>query len=95
MMNVKDLLPIGSVVLLRGGNKRLMVFGVKQNSLEDGKEYDYLGVFYPEGYLGDEYKYLFQHEDIEKVEFIGYQDFERDMFLKRLEEAYSAMDAEK
>ena len=36
-MNIKELLPIGSVVLLKGGKKRLMVFGVKQKKGDTGE----------------------------------------------------------
>ena len=45
-MNIKELLPIGSVVLLKGGKKRLMVFGVKQKKGDTGEEFDYIGVIY-------------------------------------------------
>ena len=36
-MNINELLPIGSVVLLEGGKKRLMVFGVKQKKEIQGR----------------------------------------------------------
>ncbi|MDR0858014.1 MAG: DUF4176 domain-containing protein, partial [Oscillospiraceae bacterium] len=48
----KDLLPVGSVVLLNGADKRLMIYGVLQLNPEDGVQYDYLGCLYPEGYVG-------------------------------------------
>ncbi|MFB3169768.1 DUF4176 domain-containing protein [Neobacillus sp. 179-C4.2 HS] len=32
-----ELLPIGSVVLLQGADKRLMIYGVKQINEEDNK----------------------------------------------------------
>ncbi len=46
----KNLLPIGSVIMLKGGVKKLMITGIKV-STEDQPEkfYDYIGVFYPEG----------------------------------------------
>ena len=44
----KDLLPIGSVVLLKGGEKRLMICG-RVVCREDGEQiYDYAGCYYPE-----------------------------------------------
>ena len=48
-MNIENLLPIGSVVLLKGGVKRLMIYGVRQTDKKDNTEYDYIGVLYPEG----------------------------------------------
>ena len=38
MNNVKELLPIGSVVVLKGGEKKLMIFGIKQTDQETGKD---------------------------------------------------------
>ena len=37
-MNVNELLPIGSIVLLEGAEKKLMIFGVGQTQLEENKE---------------------------------------------------------
>lgn len=88
-MIIKDLLPIGSVVLLKGGQKRLMICGVKQTDSEDRTtEYDYLGVFYPEGHIGSKFQYLFNHDRIEKIFFRGYEDEEREDFLSKLANVY-------
>ena|SRR5699024_1988575 len=92
------LLPNGSIVLLEGGNKRLMIYGRKQlltdEGIEDikskGKEvrkqtmYDYLGVFYPEGYIDQEHAYVFNHSDIIDIIFRGYEDEEEEEFQKIL-----------
>jgi len=80
-------LPIGSVVLLKSGSKRIMIYGRKQ--LQVGKqiekiEWDYIGCLYPEGNINEEYMYLFNHEQIDKVFFMGYQDEEEYDFLKKL-----------
>lgn len=86
--NMKDLLPIGSVVLLKEAQKRLMIFGVCQKDSETNKEYDYIGVFYPEGNVGENIRFLFNNEDIERVDFTGYSDEERTAFVDRLQEYY-------
>ena len=40
---VKDLLPIGSVVMLRDAEKPLMIFGIKQLDTDNSDvEYDYI-----------------------------------------------------
>ena len=90
--NIRDLLPIGSVVLLAGGEKRLMIHGVKQVGSEDNSklEYDYVSVPYPEGNIGNEYTYLFNHSDISEVVFRGYEDEERTDFIERLNEFYES-----
>ena len=91
MTDISELLPIGSIVLLKDGEKRLMVSGVLQSEKDRPEQvYDYLGLFYPEGNIGEEYQYFFNHEDIEDVIFIGYTDEERTEFLKRLSEVYNA-----
>lgn len=92
-MNVKDLLPIGSVIQLKGAEKRLMVFGVRQTDRSDKKEYDYIGVLYPEGNIGEQGQFLFNHENIEKVFFRGFEDEERTTFLDRLDSFYQKSEA--
>ncbi len=44
---MKDLLPIGSVVLLKDATKKLVIIGVLQVNAEQNKMYDYLAVPYP------------------------------------------------
>ena len=74
----EKLLPIGSVVLLKGGKKKTVIIGVMQFRLGDeDKIYDYQGVPYPEGYMGDGSSYLFNHDQIEEIVFRGYEDTER------------------
>lgn len=89
MNNVKELLPIGSVVLLKKGKKRVMIFGVKQTDKGTGIEYDYISVLYPEGNIGENSQYLFNHSDIEQVYFKGYEDAERRDFIEKLSEYYA------
>lgn len=88
MKNIEELLPIGSVVRLKDATKRLMITGVIQTDI-DGNDYDYVAVLYPEGNVTQETQFLFQHSDIEDIVFRGYEDDEREGFLKRLAEFYS------
>lgn len=87
-MSVKELLPIGSVVLLEEGEKKVMIYGVKQTSNSDGITYDYIGVLYPEGTMGEGTQFLFNHDSIDKVFFRGYEDDERNTFINALDEFY-------
>ncbi len=83
---MKKYLPIGSVVLLKNGTKKVMIYGRKQIATESGKMYDYVACFYPEGNVSDDYTFLFDHENIEKVIFEGYSDEEDKKFLMNLSE---------
>lgn len=87
-MDIRELLPIGSVVLLANGKKRLMVFGVKQTDQNTNKEYDYIGVLYPEGNMGEAGQFLFNQSDIDEVFFRGYEDEERESFIENLAKFY-------
>ena len=87
--DIRSLLPIGSVVQLSGAEKKLMIFGVRQTNQETGKEFDYVGVMYPEGNMGEDTRFLFDNSDIEKVVFLGYSDPEREDFLKNLSDFYA------
>lgn len=89
-MNFDELLPIGSVVLLKDATKRLMIYGVGQIDQSENVEYDYIGVMYPEGNMGEGTQYLFNHSDIEKIDFKGYSDAERKEFITRLQKFYEA-----
>jgi hypothetical protein len=65
-------LPLGSVVLLKDGSKEIMIYGRRQTSIADGKIYDYIACLYPEGNLSQDYMYLFNHQQIREVLFLGY-----------------------
>lgn len=72
----KDLLPIGSVVLLKGGEKRVMICGRIITCGEKDDIFDYSACYYPEGIVGSDKMVFFNRGDIERVFFIGFQDSE-------------------
>lgn len=86
----ENLLPIGSVVLLKGGNKRIMICGRIQAKDGENVIYDYSACYYPEGIIDPESMFFFNRDAIEKVYFIGFQDNEelefRDKVLNKLGE---------
>lgn len=86
---MKDLLPVGSVVLLKDATKKLMIIGILQVNSNENKLYDYLAVPYPEGYIGSENNFLFNHSDINDVIFCGYSNPEREIFLQAMEIVYN------
>lgn len=69
-------LPIGTVVMLKGGTKRVMISGfcAFENENEEGEErkiWDYSGCLYPEGFLSSTETCLFDHEQIEEIYHLG------------------------
>lgn len=72
------LLPIGTVVNVRDANHSMMITGILPEM--EGKRYDYISVLYPEGYMTADQVYLFDHKDIEKVEFIGFMNADHQVF---------------
>lgn len=80
-------LPIGSVVLLKGAQKKLMIFGRYQKEKDEDKVWDYIGCLYPEGNLDLEHSYLFQHEQIDTVYYLGCVNEEEQEFQKILQDS--------
>ncbi len=70
----KNLLPIGSVVLLKGGNKKIMVCGRIQAKDGENAIYDYSACYYPEGIVDPSSMFFFNRDAIDTVYFIGFQD---------------------
>jgi len=92
-VNADQLLPIGSVVLLKDGEKRLMIFGIDQVNPETEEAFDYSGVLYPEGNLGSGSTFLFNHEDITVIHFMGFNDIERQNFVVELKKVAEKLEA--
>ena len=77
-------LPIGSVVILKGAVKKVMITGYTPIDMnKKNKIYDYCGCLYPEGVM-DNNNYLFNHDNIEKIFFEGYRDDEQKELSEKL-----------
>ena len=73
----EGLLPIGSVVLLKGTEQKLMIAGVCAMPGDDPDNlYDYVAFLHPFGYLDRDKVFVFNQEDIETVCAVGYMDDE-------------------
>ena len=83
---MQDLLPIGSVVVLKEGTKKLMIIGRLQQNVKTKKLYDYAGCPWPEGYMDKEHCYVFNHDDIDLLYYLGMQDVEEFNFRFKLDE---------
>ncbi len=89
---MRDLLPIGSVVLLKGAVKKIMIIGYMAIDKENtSKTYDYSGCIYPEGLLSSDQTLLFDHEQINQVFFEGYQNEESELFKNQLKEVHKQL----
>ena len=85
-------LPIGTVVLLKGGKKRAMITGFCSIAQENQEKiYDYSGCVYPEGYLSSNQVCLFDHDQIEKIFFVGYEDEEEKDFKDKLNKVIASL----
>lgn len=72
--NEEEFLPIGSVVLLKGGNKRIMICGRIQAQAGSDVIYDYSACYYPEGIIDPTSMFFFNRDAIETVYHRGYED---------------------
>lgn len=94
-MKLEELLPIGSVVLLKDARKKIVIIGIMQiKHKDDGLDviYDYMGVPYPEGYMGRDTSLLFNHASIQEIVFRGYVNEERDIFVKVIQQMVDETD---
>lgn len=85
---MKNYLPMGSVVLLKGAKKRLMICGWLQQK-SDGTMYDYSGCLFPEGIINSDELVLFNDEDIETLFYLGMQDSEQMAFSNEIKKRMS------
>ena len=80
-----DYLPLGSIVAIRGGIKKIMIIarGLAVDVQGSAKVFDYAGCLYPEGLMGDQI-FQFNHKDIARVVFKGFIDDDESLMLSKL-----------
>ena len=89
----KNYLPVGSVVLLKGATKKIMVIGFYVRPDKNKEEvYDYIGCLYPEGIFSTTESMVFNHEQIDKVFYKGFENEEEKNFKEKL---YEVIEKEK
>ena len=81
---LSKLLPIGSVVLLHGAEKRLMICSRYQEMVNDNHIYDYVGCFYPEGIVDSDNMFFFDHHAIAEIHHLGFEDQEEHDFKVKI-----------
>lgn len=79
-------LPIGTVVLLKGGTKKVMINGFcAVTEAKKDKIFDYRGCPFPEGVLQSSGVALFDHDQISEIVHMGYKNDESINFLDKLD----------
>ena len=86
-------LPLGAVVLLEGGTKRVMITGFATASSDDPDLiYDYAGCMYPQGFITSNQTILFDHDQIQKIYHFGLIDPEWVEFQDNLKKFLESLD---
>ena len=83
-------LPIGSVVRLKKGKKRLMITGflpIEQKENGEKETWDYSGCIFPEGMLNSNQNYVFNHSQIEEIYYMGLVYEEEEEFKEKINKA--------
>lgn len=86
-----ELLPVGSIVLLKGAKRKVVIIGF--GAIEEGSSevWDYLGAAYPIGVISSNKNLLFNRNQIEKVVFTGYVDSEDIELRKEINESIEGL----
>ena len=79
-------LPIGTVVLLKNGQKKIMITGYLPVSKDNNgkKVYDYSACLFPEGILSNKQTAVFNHDQIAEIIQEGYSNEETTKFVGTL-----------
>lgn len=80
-----DYLPLGSVVYLHEGNKKMIIIarGLVAKNGDGHIFFDYGGVPYPEGLMDDQMAY-FQHDGIKRIVFKGFSDLDDEATVEKI-----------
>ena len=97
-MEKVDFLPLGTVVVLNGSIKKVMIARravyVPVNEDEtDIKYFEYGAVLYPEGLVDGQLVY-FNSEDVYKVIAVGYTDADDELLVEEINEALEKVENE-
>lgn len=80
-----EILPIGSIVYIKGALKKIMIIGRSITKEKDGVLYhfDYAGCLYPEGLVSEEIIFM-NNEDISDLLARGHDDDDNKELTKRI-----------
>lgn len=93
---IEKYLPVGSVIMLKNGDKKLMVTGFcVRDARNKDKVFDYCACLYPEGILRSDHVVLFNHSEIKDIFSLGYSDDEEKQFQTKLKNEFGKSEVEK
>lgn len=78
-------LPIGTVLTLNGGTKRVMIIGYCPMAGEN-QVFDYSACTFPEGVITTDKTLAFNHDQIKEINFMGLEDAEYQEFDGKIKE---------
>ena len=85
-------LPVGSIVILEGGDQPILVTGYlifkKGVAAQERKMFDYGACYYPEGIVDFNSSIGFNHENIKEVLHLGYVNDAQKEFSNLMNEKY-------
>lgn len=82
--STETVFPIGTVVKLKGMEEPVMIYGRNVTRSIDKTMYHYLGVFYPIGYVSNDYNIFFNQSDIAEVIYQGYENWKEKSLKKEI-----------
>lgn len=90
-MEKVDFLPLGTIVVLNGSIKKVMiaqraVYVPTNEDKADSKYFEYGAVLYPEGLVDGQLVY-FNSEDVYKIIALGYTDADDELLVEEINEA--------
>lgn len=80
----KGLLPIGTVVMLEGGTKKVMITGYYSKANGENKIYQYNGCIFPEGFIENVFC-LFDHNRIKEIFYKGLENEEYEKYINNMD----------
>ena len=80
----KDLLPIGSVVSVKGAKRNFLICGRVVARTGSDDVYDYVACLYPEGLINVDNLYFFNRDAIEECLHKGYESQEENDFRENV-----------
>lgn len=81
-----NLLPLGSVVLLKKTDERAVIIGRMIKEKETGIIHQYAGCLYPKGCVNSNQLLVFDTNDIQMLLAIGYQNSKEIQYRKAVED---------
>lgn len=81
---MKEYLPIGTVVKIKGNECYQMIMGLKLENASNSQRYDYTSIMYPMGFNPKGEFLMFNNSDIEEVYHKGFESMNHESYIDQL-----------